>query len=634
MTNRRQIRRLPLLLMMGLLVGAVLFGCDTINEPEYDNPLDPDGTVAGDGAELAATYTAGWVKLTWSVPAGPAIDQIVIEYIQFGQPMALDTVATTPKNYIHTSPRGNEVNEYRLKAMDASGRVSQTSHVVPAALHVPPVIYLPDASHSSEGVKIFQAVQDIQVLAATGDVAQVDTVADFSTTDIVPLVDGIAVYEDVRLLKQRFGDVVSNTRSLYVRAGVIGDTDTSWTEDDMMIQQELVTGISKVGGGSDVAEPFVDISLANGGVGVDSLRFAPSWADMDTAAWRPIQDVYERVELIDTIGEQHVRVQYASSFGDLITGVKSDSLRLVADDLTSASVTPVLPTNGIVSGVLVHLEMSAVATEMRISQNIGFLDTDWQPYAETVMFTLADEPDTQTVFTQFRNHWNQTMDSIVTELPVSASVLDLAFSDPTEGLAVSGGDTITVTGTVGPVPDGYELTTVEVNLGDGFTAVSAPEDGWASPTATWTTSWPVPVFDADTPVRIGITASATEIGGEETRDGTSWIEVTVSQLTLTLDDPENGEEIITGGGAVSISGTAGRDLTTVPLDSIVVTAGDTTMVAASGLDAWSVDWNAPVVEEDTPATITATVHAGDENLSSSIDVVLLPPEPEEEEEEE
>ena len=182
--------------------------------------------------------------------------------------------------------------------------------------------------------------------------------------------------------------------------------------------------------------------------------------------------------LLDTANEQALYAQLASSFGDL---VDEEPLVLTADSLKTASVTPDLPSNGIVSGLLVKLELSAVATEMRVSTDVGFSDTDWQPYADELMVTLPDESGTQTIYTQFRNHWFQTMESLRTDLTVSASVLDLAFTNLASGMAVSGGDSMGVTGTVGPVPDGYTLTAVELNTGNGFVAVTEPDGGLGQP---------------------------------------------------------------------------------------------------------------------------------------------------------
>ena len=75
------------------------------------------------------------------------------------------------------------------------------------------------------------------------------------------------------------------------------------------------------------------------------------------------------------------------------------------------------------------------------------------------------------------------------------------------------------------------------------------------------------------------------------RTGTRWVEVIISQLVLTLDDPEDGDEITTGEGVeVSIEGTATADLTAAPLDSVVVTAGDASLVATEDLAEWSLSW--------------------------------------------
>ncbi|MEZ4386255.1 MAG: hypothetical protein R3D98_01505 [Candidatus Krumholzibacteriia bacterium] len=620
MTHHDLLRRLTLLLMLGLAIAALSLGCSSVSEPTFENPLDPRNPDSADPFGLVATYADGRVKLQWTVPGGPAIAQIVIESIINSQPTDIDTVAATVTSYLDTAPRGNSENLYRLRALNAAGLAAQTSHVVPAAVFVPPVIHIPDALPGTPaGVKISRAVNDIGVRAVAGDVVQLDTLRDFSTTAALALAGGEAVYEGFRILKPRVNGFASPSRQLYVRAGLVLEdgAEPLWSSvDSLAVEMAIVSTISKTGGGSTVAAPLVGINLTSGGVGIEAVRFAAGPDSLAAAEWRAPAASYADVPLIDTPATQNLIAEFASSFGDL---VRSGPLALRGDPLTSVSITPVLPESGLVEGRLVTLAAHAVATEMRLSTDPDFHDGPWQAYADTLDFTVRDEAGEQTIYAQFRNHW--FLSGIVSRtVTVSGATLDVAFTGPLDGAAVRGGSSVTLTGRAGPLPDGFALTGMEVNLGAGWQAIA--------PDTAWTATWDVPLFSVDTPRPLGVRAVAENPLGGDTIEGVAWITVTVSQLTVRITAPLAGADLVTG-AVINLRGQATRDLTSVPLDSVVVTVADASFTLLQNLTGWAVAWNAPAVTDTVPTAVTATAHAGEDAVSASVNVRLVPPPAEE-----
>jgi hypothetical protein len=227
----------------------------------------------------------------------------------------------------------------------------------------------------------------------------------------------------------------------------------------------------------------------------------------------------------------------------------------------------------------------------------------------------------QTVYAQFRNHW--FLSGIISEtVTVSGAVLDVAFTTPLDGDPVSGGNPTELSGRAGPLPDRFAFTALDIHLGDGWQSLP--------PDTTWEATWDAPRFEVDTPRRLGIRAIAEHDSTGESIEGVQWIEVTVSQLTVSITEPVEGAELITG-GPITLRGRATQDLTSAPLDSVVVTIADVRLPLYEGLGGWTARWDAPAVAEDESTTVTATAHAGEHSVTTSVGAILVPPEPEEDE---
>lgn len=629
MMPRRLPRHLTLLLLLSSLIGALLLGCETTEESALTNPLDPRNPASSDPFGLVAIYADGAVTLSWTVPAGPAIAEVVVEGIVNNQPSDLDTVAVDVTTYTDIAPRGNTENLYRLRAQDANGLAAQTSQVVAATVFVPPLIDIPLATvNAAGGVKISRSRHDISILAVAGDLVQLDTVPDFSTTDPIVPTDGVGTYPQFGIRKLRREGVPLPDRQLYVRAGFqpAGGGTPLWSSvDSLQVTMELITGLNKAGGGATVARPFVDLNLTSNGAGIDSVRFATSEEGLLAAPWLAPAASYHDVPLDDTAAPQSVIAEFASSFGDR---VRSAPLPLRGDPLTSVSLGPQLPPSGLVEGQVLRLIPSAVATEMRLSTYPDFRDGPWRAYADTVDLVIPHAGGERTVYAQFRNHW--FLSGILSEdVVVSGAVLDVAFDSPLDGDPVSGGSTTTLTGRAGPLPEGFAFTSLDAHLGDGWHELP--------PDTAWSVAWDVPRYDVDTPRRLGIRAIAEDAATGESIEGVQWIEVTVSQLTVSITAPAEGDTLATG-AVVTVRGLATRDLTTVPLDSVVVTIADTdltvlaSLTVLEGLEGWTAGWDAPAVSEPIAATFTATAHAGADTVTTSVGAILAPPLPPEDDE--
>jgi len=623
---RRLPRHLPLLVILSLLVGAVFLGCEATEESALDNPLDPRNPSSRDPFGLVAIHADGMVTLSWTLPAGPAIAEVVIESIVNNQPSDLDTVAADVTTYIDTSPRGNTENMYRLRAQDANGMAAQTSQVVAATVFVPPLIDIPLATaNAAGGVTISRSVHDIEILAVAGDLVQLDTMPDFSTTEPLDRTDDVVVYSQFGIRKRRQEGVALADRQLYVRAGFesSGGGDPIWSSvDSLKVTMELIRGLNKAGGGATVARPFVDLNLTSSGAGIDSVRFATSEEGLASAPWLAPAASFHDVPLEDTAAPQAIIAEFASGFGDV---VRSEPLPLRGDPLTSAAIGLQLPPSGLVEGQLLRLIPRAIATEMRLSTYPDFRDGPWRAFADTVDLVIPRAGGELTIYAQFRNHW--FLSGILSEdVMVSGAVLDVAFDSPLNGDPVSGGSTTTLSGRAGPLPEGFAFTSLDVHLGDGWHALA--------PDTTWSVEWDVPRYRVDTPRRLGIRAMAEDQTTGESIEGVEWVEVTVSQLTVSITAPAEGDSLATD-AVIAVRGLATRDLTTVPLDSVVVTIADAnqtvlaSLTVLEGLEGWTAGWNAPAVSEDTDITVTATAHAGDDAVTASVGAVLVPPEPEE-----
>ncbi len=603
------LRRLAAALIAATLLGLLLAaGCSqSPPEPEFANPFDPATPGSEDPFNLRAIYNGGTVTLAWTPRPGHGIAAYVVVWLHEGNTYDLARLVPSEgqMTYIVTDPLPNALNRYRIRAVDAFERAMGSSHIVPAQVMVPPIIRL-----SSGQTSVRTRYQDVVVRAAVGDYVQLDTTSTFATAWQAALgADSTAVFAGFDLGPQP--DAAARC-TLFARAAVElgGGLPPSWSATDTRVLTiQFAPTIIRPDSSTTIARPATDLVISNQAIGVVSMRFASSEAGLSAAAWQPGAPLAVGVPLLDTTQPQTLHAEFLSDFGF----TRRTTLNLRADDLTGATFRLVLPANRIATTPRVATRGRARATEMRISQDPGFQDAPWAPYALDSEVVIEGEPGLYQVYAWFRNHWYES--AILTDhVILSGASLHVAFTHPTEGQVVRGGSTLTLAGTAATFDGDFPLTLVEVHRGDGWQP--------ASGTAHWSALWTVPRFDADTPVQIGARATATGPGGA-THDGVVWITVLVSQLAVRIDSPEPGASA-TRGGTLEIAGTAAPFLGGAALDSVVVVTPDgVRLAAAPPLASWSVDWEVPADHPLGAANLAAFAYAGDDSVVYEVPIEVV-----------
>ena len=340
-------------------------------------------------------------------------------------------------------------------------------------------------------------------------------------------------------------------------------------------------------------------------LGLINMRFAASQAELAAAPWLPAADLYPGYELLDSANPQEIWAEYEGDFGFNTTyklGVRPELLASAAYFLK-------VPENRIVSSHTVTAEFSAGATHTRISESPNFAAVPWQAYADTATFILSPEEGTKTVYVQYRNDWTQS--NVLSDYCILvAQGPDVNIIAPQTGDVLVGGSTVMTIGTSTAGTGEAALDSLLIDLGDGmgFRAVLGTDN--------WQILWDVPTFTTDTDVVIRARAVIGEIAA------TDFVTVTVSQVGIQIDNPLDGASVL-GGEPVEVSGLANGILNGAPVDSVIVNIGAERFVA-SGTNSWSVSWLSPVVADNTPTGITATVWTDGETVTDAISITLTP----------
>jgi hypothetical protein len=263
---------------------------------------------------------------------------------------------------------------------------------------------------------------------------------------------------------------------------------------------------------------------------------------------------------------------------------------------------------------VLELTCSAVATQMRFAATPDFTTADWIPYADDYALDVGAGSGERVVYGQFRNYWTQS--AVLTDWYIQiGQPLEISFLAPPDSAIVRGGVDLLTRGTARAAADTPEIDRVEVYVPSA--------DVWEE--ATGTTDWShllaVPRFGADKwlDLRARVITAA---GDAEPDTASALVSVLVTQLVVTIGSPAPDAEI-SAGALTTIGGTAVPAADGAAPDSVVVVAGDDRLVAP-GAEVWSVEWTSPAVTAATPVTITATLHAGEESVSESIDVTVVP----------
>jgi hypothetical protein len=603
--------RRPVLLALALLTTLVASCSEEPDAPRHDNPFDPTNPGAADPFGLEAVFSGDRVVLTWTQLEGFAIATYEVQKstdaLNFSA-IGDTTAGTGEMQYVVRDVTPTVTNYFRIRAIDENGLAPRMSHVVPASVSVGPLLAVEGSLPART------RIVDVTAGAGTADTVELSRDVFFEEPLIAEVVDSVATFPDLDLGPAASADTVF---TLYARAVTeLGEglppAYSSVSSLDVAIG--LDPGITLVGGGGTVAGPAVDLVVADA-VGVARLRFAAAAEDLPDAPWQEAADTLRAIPVQDTVAEQMLFGEFETVFG--YTTV--DQLTLQADDLSAGDFALDLPGNRISATRELTLLHDAVAAEMRVSQDPGFTGAAWVAYADTSEIVLEGERGLYNGYVQYRNHWFQSpirSDFVI----LSGAELQVAFTNPTGGQPVRGGTTIEVTGTAETFDADYAITAVRVHLGDGWIEATGAEN--------WEAVWEVPLLTADTSWPLGAEVTATNAEGDE-QTGLAWIDVTITQLAVTIDTPAESAEL-TRGTEVSIAGTAAADLTGAPLDSVVVTALGDRLPVTGNLANWSVSWLVPAGDDTQPTTLQAHAYAGGDSVLATVPVVLVRPAPEEE----
>jgi hypothetical protein len=200
------------------------------------------------------------------------------------------------------------------------------------------------------------------------------------------------------------------------------------------------------------------------------------------------------------------------------------------------------------------------------------------------------------------------VDSVTSVISVTVTQLSVAIDNPADAAAVAGGATIKISGSASGILGGAPVDSVTVDVGD--------EHFLANGAATWDVDWTTPrsVTQLDVPIVATVWS-----GGETASDA---IAVTVDAMPIIITAPADGAEI-PGGAGVAITGRTSAAVNGAPVDSVRVEIGDE-VIPATGTTAWAATWLSPVVAENTPRKIFATVFAGEASATDSLTITLVP----------
>ncbi len=613
MNPNRLLRQFLALLLLGLVAVAVLQGCAANpDQAEFDNPFDPDNAESANPFDLTATETEGQIILEWNMLDGFGFTTYYPQFRVDGDLLWTDidtleaVVGEAQLQFFGASP--TSINYFRVTALNGFGQETSTSSVVPVPVNMPPIVNNIDSTAS-----VISRFQTLVVAATAGDVIDVslDSFATIAAT--APRVDENTYFADFDLGNAESGERITvYARSVTDFGGGLPPIPSATGSRTFTVSGAPTIALAS--GGTALATTLVDLVISDQGEGVVEMRFASSEDGLADVAWQPGDSVAYDVPVLDTVSEQTIWAEFRRDF----EFDQTSTLSVQADDLSTADFSiPGLASNRIVELPDVGLLHDGVATLMRVSQYPDFNDVDWMAYTEidTIILDRVDEQHLYTIFTQYRNHWFQSpvrSDWVI----LGPGEVRVDFTNPLQDLVIEGGTTIEITGTATTFDATLPITEVAVNLSD--------DGGWLPATGTenWEYAWDVPLLTEDTRWGMGALARAENVNTGDFETGAAWIYVTISQLTITILNPADTDEV-TRGLPTTVDGTAAPFLAGAPLDSVVVTAlGE--RLPSFALENWSVTW---VVPEDATELIDiiAYAYAGGDSVSQRIQVTAIDP---------
>ena len=606
--TRRSQRNIIMALSVALSVAlALVFGCSSrIDEPAYDNPLDPNGPTGGDPFGVEATASGNNVLIAWFQVEHPdVVSYIVLHSLDeqsFSVAGQVDHLQGADKNnFLHGEAAPNAINWYKVQALSSDGFASSSTTVMADTTWTQPFFEIAGGASSTPTRFV-----SLRISTTAGDFLEIADNDTFAGSTIMAAEPG-----DTTEVAWDLGSAGDNgdEMNLYLRV----QTGPLFSQvAARSIQTSFNPSFNIVGDENGVATQVVDLQITDDVAGIDSMRFARSPEMLPFVPWVAGDTLYSGYTLMDSPLPQTIWGEFKSDFGYNTTS----SYEALPDDLSDVSfIIKSLDSNeDITDSIAVLLLSSFAALEMRFSESPTFVGVPWVAYDDTTLFPLSEEPGLKVVYGQFRNFWAQSP-TVSDAISLVTQEIQVEFLHPLNGMVVLGGSQLTAMGFAVPAAGFNAVDMVEVDLGDGL--------GFnpATGTESWSIDWEVPLFREDRDLILRARAIIVD-----TDTATTAITVTVTQLAVSINQPADGDTL-TVGTDVTVAGTAAPVLGGAALDSVVVGLAGTDTTLTENLAGWSVTLSVPD-ETGAPQDVIATSWAGGEfSLPHTISVTIITEQP-------
>ena len=472
----RPIRFHRALVLIAALLLAWVLGCTQEAGPlEFDNPLDPDGTDDGDPFDLSVGYVNGAVLVNWTALDMEDIAgyEVMRSLVAGGSMSIIGSTDATVSTYSDTLFAPNAVNYYKVRAVDADGAGSATSHIAATAFAAPPRLVIGDGS----GITATPLL-DLFVASSTGEQVEADSLSDFSTSSRHDLDENGEVTFAWDLGSAAAAD---EWKYLYIRVHEDGTAGDAYL-DSVQVSFAPSLGLD---GNPDVIG-VLDPTLSISGDGIIEMRFADSRASLESAVWMDYADLYEGYLLEGAVADsQLVFGEFSSEFGFTVV----DSVWAVPDSLNTIAFTIESDAES-TADIEVQVGADVAATQMRFAQSVEDLAlAGWSDYAASADFVLdgCEGGTVETVYAQYRNAWFSP-DPVSDDIQwLPPEVLDVTIVAPD---TVSSEETVTITGTAVAGTCGAPLDLVEFYANGAWSDAPGLED--------WSFEWTAQAVESAT----------------------------------------------------------------------------------------------------------------------------------------
>ena len=582
---------------LAITVGfGLLPGCESKPAaPDYNNVFDGE-----DPLNPMAVIGDSTITLSWTQPQGYNIAEYILSHSFDGfEYTNFDTVEHTTTDvgvgfYSNAAP--TTLHWFQVVAMNEQGERSLTSEQIAATVMMPPQVMFDTGDR-----ELTTRFSHLTITVENGDSLAVADNPQFTDMQTYAVIQpGEAQVVEWTL------DPAPNGHKYFVY--VASFTADAWSPTRVdSAEVSFEPTFRAAGGSATVATQIIDLIVADRGV--DSMRFAPSEAELVDKPWTPGADLFEGYELADSANPQEIYGEFAGDFGFSI--VNDYTAR--PDPLLDVEFRLAVPQDHVSDQSTVIGICDATASLVRYAEGLDFSAAPWLAYSDTLLIELSPEPGRKVIYVQYRNDWN---DSAVLNDYVDylSQPMEVAFLAPSDGAIVLGGSALQIMG-VSTAESGTEsVDGVEIDTGDG--------NGFQPATGTdqWTYLWDIPLLESDTDVVLRARAYVGE--GEEQESVTTAIMVTISQLTISIVTPAD-DDVVEAGVELEITGTAAPFIDGPELDSVSLQINGED-VDTFGEEDWSATWLVPDYAEDTPVTIVATAHAGADAVADTVKVTITP----------